>query len=391
MRAQSENFVREDISLDNWKDLPFSTWSFQNVQELIPVAEIPGASSTSLPQLIDSDFLQQSFSSQSGTETYKSFLERSHTDAFLLLKSGEIVSDWYTRDMHLHAKHLIFSISKSLTGALGGIIFKKFDIDLNSKVGKFLDIPSGSAYATATLRNLLDMSVSLNFDESYSSTTGIYARYRQAMLWMNRKEQDAYSNETLEEFILGLEQSEHEHGVQFNYRSPNSDLLGRVIEIVGGKPFAELMSQELWIPLGCSTATITVDAEGMARTAGGISCSIHDLALLAESIRLAHSGMRDGVISQEWALDTFGKGDREIWRKGDFANFFPEGSYRNQWYSIDKNRGCAIGIHGQWIYIDFSQEIVAIRLSSQASADDDSLDESTLALFESLAQSCVKE
>jgi hypothetical protein len=37
----------------------------------------------------------------------------------------------------------------------------------------------------------------------------------------------------------------------------------------------------------------------------------------------------------------------------EFADMFPQASYRSQWYRIDRAKGvlCALGIHGQWVYI----------------------------------------
>ena len=47
---------------------------------------------------------------------------------------------------------------------------------------------------------------------------------------------------------------------------------------------------------------------------------------------------------------------------------------------------CAIGIHGQWIYVDHEAGMVAVKQSSQPIPADDALDRRTLALFRSLAR-----
>lgn len=46
-------------------------------------------------------------------------------------------------------------------------------------------------------------------------------------------------------------------------------------------------------------------------------------------------------------------GDPEAWAASEFAEIFPKGSYRSQWYRIDRDRGVlvAFGIHGKFIYI----------------------------------------
>ena len=45
----------------------------------------------------------------------------------------------------------------------------------------------------------------------------------------------------------------------------------------------------------------------------------------------------------------------------------PRGRYRGKWYATGNERGafCAIGIHGQWIYIDPTSEVTIVKLSSQ--------------------------
>ena len=69
-----------------------------------------------------------------------------------------------------------------------------------------------------------------------------------------------------------------------------------------------------------------------------------------------------------WWLDDIVEADTSsAWAKGDFAELFPGASYRSKWYQIDRGIGilCALGIHGQWIYIHPDAELVAIRLASE--------------------------
>jgi CubicO group peptidase (beta-lactamase class C family) len=52
----------------------------------------------------------------------------------------------------------------------------------------------------------------------------------------------------------------------------------------------------------------------------------------------------------------------------EFADMFPQASYRSQWYRIDRAKGvlCALGIHGQWVYIHPEAELVIVRMASEA-------------------------
>lgn len=382
-----KDFNSADINLDNWKDFPYSSHTFQNVGQLIPEHVIEGVDSFAPVSQLDPSLISREYKIAGRMQVGSDFLKESYTDALLVTKSGTIIADYYSNNMDLHSPHLTFSVSKSITGIVAGIVLKKFGVHADTKISTIIDGTSGGAYADATIRNLLDMTVSLDFEESYASKEGVYARYRQAMLWMPRSDGSNYSEEDLERFILSLPKAEVEHGFRFSYMSPNADLLGLVVQKVSGRPLAQLISEELWKPLGCGSATITIDEKEMARTAGGLSCSIYDLGLVGELMR--KGGIHNGasLLEPMWVVDTFANGDYEAWGRGEFFESFPKGAYRNQWYSIGDGELCAIGIHGQWIYINTAKEIVISKFSCQPKADDDELDRKTLDFFRGVAKS----
>ena len=382
-----KDFNSADINLDNWKDFPYSSHTFQNVGQLIPEHVIEGVNIFAPAIALDPSLISREYMIAGRIQVGSDFLKESYTDALLITKSGTIVADYYSNSMDLHSPHLTFSVSKSITGIVAGILLKKFGVHADTKISTIIDGTSGGAYADATIRNLLDMTVSLDFDESYASKEGVYARYRQAMLWMPRSVDSTYSEEDLERFILSLPKAEVEHGFRFSYMSPNADLLGLVVQKISGRPLAQLISEELWKPLGCGSATITIDEKEMARTAGGLSCSIYDLGLVGELMR--NGGIHNGasLLEPMWVVDTFANGDFQAWKHGDFFESFPNGSYRNQWYSIGDGELCAIGIHGQWIYINTSKEVVISKFSCQPKADDDELDRKTLDFFRAVSSS----
>jgi CubicO group peptidase (beta-lactamase class C family) len=74
------------------------------------------------------------------------------------------------------------------------------------------------------------------------------------------------------------------------------------------------------------------------------------------------------VVPGAWIDDLNEAGDPEAWAASEFAEIFPKGSYRSQWYRIDRERGVlvAFGIHGQFIYIHPQAELVIVRMASEA-------------------------
>lgn len=374
-------FERSDVTLDNWKDYPYSTWSLQHVSELIPVATIEGSSSVNLLRNVDQEILNLTCDKSAESERICDFLNRSYTDAFLVTHKGKVVGEYFANGMSADTPHLIFSVSKSIAGLLAGAAVRDFGLDPDSKVTEYLPEAKESAYADSTVRNLLDMQVSVDFEETYESKEGLYARYRRSMLWMPAGAEEQFSREDLASYVLSLPKGKGDHGRMFSYRSPNTDVLGLVLEKVSGIRYPDLLSRFLWRPIGAETATITVDNLGASRVAGGISCTVQDLALLGGLLN--SRGMAEGiqVIPTNWVEDTIKGGDLSAWKAGDFARLFPEGSYRNQWYSLGNGTLCAIGIHGQWLYVDPKKEIVIVRMSSQPAPDDEELDSKIVEIF----------
>ncbi|RWP22771.1 serine hydrolase [Mesorhizobium sp.] len=379
-------FARNQVLLGNWRESPFSRWSFQNVGELVPsarVAAVPG--SAEIPVQDFGGLLGEKVALAGGAETVAAFLTRSDTDALTIMKAGKFVGDWFAPHMEFGARHIIFSISKSLTAILAGILEGEGVFDPQAPVTRYLPEAAGSAYGDASARHVLDMSVSLDFEEAYLDPESAFARYRRATLW-----NPGGGTESLADFILTLQRLGEPHGRTFRYRSPNSDLLGILLERASGQRFAELMHEKLWLPLGAmSEASVTVDMAGTARTAGGISVTPRDLARVGEMMR--QGGITKGrrIVPEAWVRDTVSTGgDAEAWQRGTMAFLFPKGRYRNKWYQTGAASGafCGIGIHGQWLYVDPKAEVVIAKMSSQPEPVDEPLDVDMVAFFEALSR-----
>src|SRR5690606_16850586 len=107
---------------------------------------------------------------------------RSQTDSFLISRDGLITGEWHAAGVNREDPHLLFSITKSVTAIVAGILEEQGILDPETPVGTMLPETRDSAYADATIRDLLDMRVSIDFEEVYLSE-GAYAEYRRAMLW----------------------------------------------------------------------------------------------------------------------------------------------------------------------------------------------------------------
>ncbi|TKT72650.1 serine hydrolase [Afipia massiliensis] len=354
------------VTLANWRTQPYSEWSFHNVRRVLPTANI-AASKHPVP--LESSLAEighVAFEGNKGPTTLREALRTTNTKGFVVLRHGRIAAEWYSSGMDARTPHIVFSVSKSITGALGGILVDKGFLNPNRPVTDYVPEVSSSVYGGCSVRHLLDMSVGIAFTEDYVDPDGDVARYRRAVGWDVIK--PGQSTMALREYLATQKPDGKTHGHAFHYVSTNTDLLGWVYERAAGRALSDLLGEHLWTPLGAeSDAYITLDTEGAMRAAGGICAAPRDLARFGEMIR--QRGVANGkqVIPGWWIDDINDNGDPEAWARGEFAEMFPDAAYRSKFYQIDRKRRtlCCIGIHGQWIYIDPVSELVIVRVAAE--------------------------
>ena len=383
-KLTSEDEMDTSVTLTNWRTAPYSSQSFHNVDKLVPVSRIEAPKKTwaitsqlqSLDRLVFKDHGNRE-------RQIPEVLETTATTGLVVLHRGRLVAETYRRGYDGKSPHILFSVSKSLTGATAGLLVDQGLLDPDSPVTEYVPEVAESAYGDCTVRHVLDMTVSSLFSEEYLDVSGDYIRYRRATLW-----DPALPGEdsgTLHGLLATLARAPEPHGKVFNYLSPNSDLLGWILERAAGQDFASLFSARVWQPMGAEgEAYVTVDAEGAPRTAGGICAIPRDLARFGEMMRL---GGKD-ILPGWWVEDIRHNGDSGPWQKGDFADLFPNGRYRSKWYQTGHASGafCGIGIHGQWLWVDPQREVVIAKVSAQQEPVHDDTDHLLVLAFEAIAE-----
>ena len=354
------------VTLANWRTPPFNRWAFQHVRELVPSADIANDPNRvrTLPQAsIDLSWVRV----PDGGEalSFDAFLERTGTDALVVLHRGRLVYEHYANAMTAATPHILMSVSKSVLGLLVGILAGRGELDPEAPVTAYVPEVKGTAYAGARLRDLLDMRAGVLFDEDYLATGGAIIEYRKATLWEPLAPGQAQSD--LRSFYATLTERDGAHGRPFHYISINTDLLGWAIERATGRRYADLVGELLWRPMGAErSAYITVDRLGAPRCAGGLCCTARDLARLG--LVFAEGG--GGVVPEGWLDDIVTGGDRQAWAQSIAAENYPGLAmrYRSQWYLLELATplAFAIGVFGQSLYVDRGNGVVMAKFSSQA-------------------------
>lgn len=217
------------VTLANWRQAPFSAWGFRNVRRLVPTADI-AASGHAIPlESSLEDISHVGFAGHDGKPTTVGrALPATNTDAFIVLRRGYIAAEWYGPGMSATTPHIVFSVSKSICGALGGILADRGLLDPDAPVIDYVPELKSSVYAGCAVRHLLDMAVGIAFTEDYDDPAGDVARYRHAVGWDPLPPgQEAID---LRSFLKVQKPDGQRHGELFHYVSTNTDVLGWVYE-----------------------------------------------------------------------------------------------------------------------------------------------------------------
>ncbi len=375
------------VTLANWRDPGFGRWSFSHIRQLLPTAPIAAANQ---PFELSEDRMDLAALTFGGRQrSLGDFLAASNTDALMVMCNGKLVFDWFGGFGRADRPHIAFSVSKSLAGLLVGVLAEARILDPGQQLTHYLPEIVGSAYDGASLRHLLDMTVASAFVEDYLDTNGVFMAYRRASAW--NPVEEGHSTKGLRAFLAKLPASDGNHGHRYHYCSTHTDLLGWVIERTTGGPVSELLSSHLFRPTGTHTeAYITLETYGAPRLAGGICLAPADLLRLAEMVRCQGALGGRQIVPAGWIADFSRHRDRTAWQRQEGGSrLFDRGTYRSKWYrtGFDDDEICAIGIHGQWIWINPTREVTIIRMASQDVPIDTETDTELLVAFQTIANS----
>ena len=169
--------------------------------------------------------------------------------------------------------------------------------------------------------------------------------------------------------VYKRQRNTHNHGEKFEYHSTNTDMLGIIIEKCTGKKYAQYFFEKLMKPLAAQDdAYVTLDRMGTSRSAGGVCISASDIMGICEMVRCyGKNSHGEQVFPENWIKDILNSDSNKKFSLDGHYDIFPEGLYRSKWYRPYTSRNVlfGLGIHGQWIWIDFDKELSFVCLSSE--------------------------
>jgi CubicO group peptidase (beta-lactamase class C family) len=388
----------------NWMDAPHNRQAFQHMREFVPTAHIARADRPPSPlprDLADPSSLDSvSFASRDGSATtWGRHLADSWCDAVCVVHDGRIVDERYFNGMHDRRLHLLMSVSKSFCGAALGVAIGQGRLTIDDLVTDLAPEFHGTSLEGATVRHLVDMTAGTDFVEDYDVYDGVgdptatpsadpvpLIEYEHQASY--RPLGDRVPIGTLGHFRTYA--TAYPHGAWFHYRSPLTNIVARVLEVVNDLPYAQIVERDLWEPLGMEhDADIMLDPLRNPVVEGGMSCTLRDLARLG--IAYLDDGMIDGrqVIPADWVADT---------RDGDEASVAafeaqPGGAhdgwsmYRNAFWVMRRGQEFSgIGIFGQYCWVHRPSRTVIARFSTYPTAFPEDVSNETIRGFEAMAE-----
>ncbi|MHC8315307.1 serine hydrolase domain-containing protein [Pseudomonas sp. LB3P31] len=369
---------------------PAMRWSVSNFRQLMPTVNVsrgPGAP-VALESALRQDIDALSFSPLGTQEsmTWEQSLAATYTDGIVVLQRGKIVYERYFGVLDSQGQHAAMSVTKSVVGTLGATLVSEGQIDEDRRVVEYVPELAGSAFANATVRQVLDMTTGLKFSEDYADPKAdVWAHGRAGSPLPFAKE---YTGPRSYFEFLQTVQPQGEHGAAFAYKTVNTDVLGWIIARATGRNVAQLLSERIWSRLGAEQdAYFTVDSIGTPFAGGGLNTGLRDLARFGEMLR--NDGRFNGqqIVPKAVIDDIRRGGDKQAFAKAGY-DLLKGWSYRSMWWVTDKQGGAfmARGVYGQRIYVDPKAELVIVRYASHPVAANAANDPVTLPAFEALAR-----
>jgi CubicO group peptidase (beta-lactamase class C family) len=284
---------------------------------------------------------------------HQSFNEKeTFTRAVVVVHKGAIVAEQYASGYNKNSKFLGWSMAKSVTGALIGILAKQGKIQITQPAPVAAWQNKKDNRHAITTENLLQQTSGLDFWENYNSYSNA------TNMLFNKADMAGYTAS------LPLKLSP---GTEFYYSSGNSNILSGIIRsTVGEKDYYAFPATELFHKTGMYHTLLEPDASGTFVGSSYVYASARDYA------RFGMLYLNDGVFNGErilpegWVLRTITPSSANK-QKNYGYQFWLNGvdekdPSKKEFPEVPADMIYADGYGGQRIYIIPSLQLVVVRM-----------------------------
>ena len=379
----------------NFFSFPKLRWTVCHIRELLPTSEVsrgigaPSELAYDIDHNIDAITFKPTGSDK--TMTWAQSLDANYTDGIMVMHHGKVVYERQNGCLNPLGKHAAMSMTKSLTGLLAETLVAEGKLDDTALVGDIVPELKDSGFGDATVRQVMDMTTALDYSEDYADPNADIWTYSTAASPLPKPDDYTGPNGYFE--YLQTVKKNGEHGVEFNYRTINSDALGWIIARVSNQSVDELLSSRIWQKMGAEqSAYMTVDSKGTPFAGGGISAGLHDMARIGQL--MINKGEINGTrLLPATVIDSIeAGGDKAAFAKSGHDQL-SNGSYKSMWWLFDNPTPvyAARGVHGQTVYVDPAADMVITRFASYPQASNAKIDPTSLPAYRALANYLISK
>lgn len=333
-------------------DANVNALTFRSMDTLFTTRTVPR--SGSVWQLPHADHaLDFGYAYKGATYTADQFLERTYTNALLVMKDGKIVTEIYRNNSSDRTRFMGWSMTKSVTSVLVGCALAEGRIhSLDDRIETYLPELGGGGYAGVTIRQIMQMRSGVDYEERYDfDHPGVAATNHIAALVKNVA-RFADAARTIKRA--------HKPGEAFQYKTLDTAVLGWLVERVsGGSTIAAYAAKHLWEPLGAeSDGFFIMDGPpGIGRefNGAGFNATLRDYARFGQMMLNGGEANGHRIVSPEWVAAST--------RPSGQAASEPK-AYGLQWWMMgEAGAYSAIGLQGQYVFVDPASRTIVVKLS----------------------------
>ena len=335
--------------------------------------------------------LPDSFEYDGNLITTQNFLKNSQTTGFLVIKNGTIVYEDYQLGHQQDKQHISFSMAKSFVSALMGIAIEEgFITSIEQAVTDYVPELMGSGYEGVSIKNVLQMSSGVSFNEDYGDFNSDINRFSRATAF----------GTSLDDFSASLVR-EKEPGTYHHYVSIDTQVLGMVLTRATGQTLTHYLSEKIWQPLGMEhPAYWLADDTNMELALGGLNVSLRDYAKLGwlylnQGSWTDKQGNTQQIVPKQWVIDSITADAPHLVAGENNPASSSSFGYGYQWWLPlgAEDEFAAQGIYNQYIYVDPDQKLVIVKNSANYRFTDKSLNWSAkhYAMFRATSEYFSKE
>ena len=372
------------VTVENGLVAPYNRWSFQRMRELFPTRGINPADTLAAVPIDPAEISNVPVTFSDGRNTTAgAWLAEAYTDGFIVLHNGKVVHEQYLNGQQPATEHIMFSVSKSVTGTMILMLAEEGRIDLTKPVSQYIPELAQSAYGDATVQQVMDMTNSIAYDETYDDPESDIGRYFVAIS-PGGPGMYAYLT-TLKKQLPG-----YPHGAAFQYVTPDTEVLGWLIRRITGSSLSDNLQQRIWTPIGAEfSASYILDPMGIELAGAGLSMTLRDAARFGQMVLMNGQANGRQVISPTIAERIKTTRNAEEFSKYYDDPWFTETgeAYHDQWWSYaGVDAVVALGIHGQFIYVNSEHSVVIVKQSSDPLAEAERVDGETPVVLHAIAE-----